>query len=41
MRLSEGRMEAGVICVQLKRAVRKGVTNDQEVKRHEATRVIE
>lgn len=41
MRLGEGRMEAEVICVRLKGAVRKGMTNDQEMKRHEATRVIE
>lgn len=44
MKLGEGRMEAGVICVRLRGALREGnegMTNDQKVQRHEATRVIE
>lgn len=41
MRPREGQMEAGVICIQQKRAQREGMTNDQNVRRREMATVIE
>lgn len=43
MRLEEGRIEARVICARLKGSTEggnEGMTNDQKVERHEATRVM-